>query len=384
MADVSANNSSSNSDISSSILALVNTGKLIEIPASDIISIFNNQSSLAFPQILPIDNVLLVDMRDTPSFQENHISNSINPSFPKLVTQRFKKKIGLNSFNLSNFLARPQCLARFQSWKEKSGNKAIIVYDDTMSLDYNSDAWSFATFLADGGLFPPSTRVSVLKGGFDAIPQSFAKSLFIHQIDQEGQLVNSIKDNLVLENYSFKSEESTPQATVAGTTTSSTMGDSKEQTPIAPPKQTRSLSIDVKLSSAKKESPSKKPMLITIAQSTLRECAEEGTVDSTTTASPTDQAQPQEPYNQITKNIMIGSDYYPNLPDGPAHLKEIGVTHILNMANDVAVAPTLIQSGFFTIKWIPVADNTEVDMDDALQTAISFISTLHSPPHSHD
>jgi hypothetical protein len=90
------------------------------------------------------------------------------------------------------------------------------------------------------------------------------------------------------------------------------------------------------------------------------------------TASPNDNAAPPEPYSRVTQHLVLGSDVLPLSPKAPELLQAIGITHLLNMAAEIPITDLVRNSPIIT-KWIPSLDNTEVNLDDALQDAIQFI-----------
>jgi hypothetical protein len=93
------------------------------------------------------------------------------------------------------------------------------------------------------------------------------------------------------------------------------------------------------------------------------------------TASPNDNAAPPEPYSRVTQHLVLGSDVLPLSPKAPELLQSIGITHLLNMAAEIPITD-LVQKSPIITKWIPSLDNTEVNLDDALQDAIQFISIV--------
>ncbi|KAI8921649.1 hypothetical protein BC831DRAFT_476203 [Entophlyctis helioformis] len=105
--------------------------------------------------------------------------------------------------------------------------------------------------------------------------------------------------------------------------------------------------------------------------------------DETPTTSPNDNAAPPEPCSRVQLNIFLGSDAIPLAPDAVDQLTRLGVTHILNMAAEVKNSPAVMESGKFVLKWLPVYDNTEQDMDGPLKEAIDFITeAVNSSPTS--
>ncbi|KAH6581191.1 hypothetical protein BASA60_002575 [Batrachochytrium salamandrivorans] len=96
--------------------------------------------------------------------------------------------------------------------------------------------------------------------------------------------------------------------------------------------------------------------------------------EETPVTSPNDNAAPPEPYSRVTANILLGSDVIPLSETAIEQLSSLGVTHILNMAAEIQNSPIVVESGLFDIKWLPVLDNTEQDMDGPLMEAIEYIS----------
>ncbi|KAJ3372750.1 Dual specificity protein phosphatase 9 [Kappamyces sp. JEL0680] len=324
-------------------------------------------------------SMLLVDMRPLDAVSQYRLAQSINPSFPALVTKRFKKKVGLASFSLGNFLASPEDQATYQAWKDSDNTrKAVVVYDEGME-NYEGDAWAFLCALADGvagEMASPAPVVAYLRGGlssFLALPGNPARFL---------QGYKSSSPNL----YSSVTSESEEERTARMLAQSMVLGGSGTHSPAqtesttnsspgpltsfrASPlnKATRSLSIDV--TAQKKKLPS---LSLNLAKP-VPSVAPGDMTSPLSSASPNDNAAPPEPYSRITPNILIGSDVLPLAPNGPQLMSTIGVTHILNMAAEIKNSKVVEDSQLFSLKWIPVMDNTEVDLDDALQEAIDFI-----------
>ncbi|KAJ3260283.1 Dual specificity protein phosphatase 9 [Boothiomyces macroporosus] len=315
-------------------------------------------------------SILIIDMRSPDDFKKSHLKGSINPNFPMLVTKRFKKRMYSN-FNLSNFLApNSECLSTFERWKQMdNGKKCIMVCNTEMEDNYDDDTWTLLGCLANGlsndicqGASP---LVTYLYGGMQAVYNLPSANSLLHGTD-----LHDSEFNMKIQN--------------------SPVGFSELNPPNSPPipsisklglsgRGTKALSIDL---SAKKDiGPSKtvtrKPTLNLIIggapeKEPLKAATE--TIAETPVTSPNDNAAPPQPFSRVNKNIMVGSDLLPLAPDGPQQLTSLGVTHILNMAAEIPISKVVKESGKFGLKWIPVLDNTEVDMDEALQQAIDFIS----------
>ncbi|KAL5036761.1 hypothetical protein RTP6_004284 [Batrachochytrium dendrobatidis] len=109
----------------------------------------------------------------------------------------------------------------------------------------------------------------------------------------------------------------------------------------------------------------------------LRKYSDQDTINQQSDSpmtSPNDNAAPSNPYSVVTPNIILGSDELPLCSNAVEQLSALGVTHILNMAAEIKNSPAVVESARFSIKWLPVLDNTEQDMDGPLAEAIEFIS----------
>jgi hypothetical protein len=80
-----------------------------------------------------------------------------------------------------------------------------------------------------------------------------------------------------------------------------------------------------------------------------------------------------EAYSIITPSIILGSDHIPNSTNALKLLKNLGITHVLSMAEE-NVFSVEIASSDLILKRIPIRDSAEQALDDALREAISFIS----------
>jgi predicted protein tyrosine phosphatase len=284
-------------------------------------------------------NHLLVDFRSKKQFLRLNIKNSINPFLPALVIKRFRKGM-FSSFNLNNFLNNIECQNKFKEWKARSEPKYIIVMDENMETDcLSSDAWAFVSALKEGltaeicpNQLPPT--IGYVVGGFEAVCgyQTELLSLFGGEMSQD----------ITINVYSPLNQNPNKEIEKIVGLNIHAQSDSPKL------KTTPTLSLKIKPSSA-----------------------------NSTANSPSESFHiPTNPISKITDNISIGSDLYPLAPDGPERLAELGVTHILNMAAEIEPSVYLKNSGKFELKWIPIHDNTEVDLDDVLQDAIQFIGMI--------
>ncbi|KAJ3277169.1 Dual specificity protein phosphatase 9 [Terramyces sp. JEL0728] len=292
-----------------------------------------------------------------------------------LVTKRFKKRLYSN-FNLSNFLApNSECFSTLEKWKQMDkGKKCILVCNNAMEETYDDDTWTFLGCLANGlsadicqGASP---LVTYLYGGMQAIYSLPTPKPLLQGTDlADGEFDMKIQNSpLGISELNPPGSPTIPSISKLGLSG----------------RGTKALSID--LTANKKDlGPSKtvtrKPTLNLIiggAQEKEPHKSTTETIVETPVTSPNDNAAPPQPFSRVNKNIMVGSDLLPLASDGPEQLSNLGVTHILNMAAEIPISKVVKESGKFGLKWIPVLDNTEVDMDEALQQAIDFIRRSRS------
>lgn len=365
----------------------------------------------------PPSHLLLLDMRDQSLYSKSRLKAALNVNFPALVVKRFRKRLGLASFQLLHFLEGEEASRRYSEWKLVGGRKSVVVFDEEMEST-TSDAFAFLGVVSEGGGLlgvgggetrggEESLLVWAVEGGYKAIigqsklhPDKYG-GLFVEEGDEEGAgMMMMMPDSSLRKGYSFKEEKFVVDgekynggsgaeegslgrsATISfqrnrdssvdsATTSSQTPASDIATSTSAQNKNTRSLSVDI---ISRKESPSRKMGALKLSTKPIALNPSLPTSENKSplsTHSPNDMAAPPEPYSLITSQLLVGSDMLPSSPAAPTLLKEIGVTHILNMAAEIPLNPKC--EGQFTLKWIPVYDNTEVDMDDALQTAIAFI-----------
>ena len=387
----------------------------------------------------PPPNLLILDMRDQSLYIKSRLKGSLHVQFPALVIKRFRKRLGLASFQLLHFLEEEgQGDARrlYSEWRGIGGIKAkkcLVVFDEEMEST-SSDAFAFLGVVSEGGGGlvlgnggeGDNLTVWAVEGGYKGImgqlrshPDKYG-GLFVEERDEEegggaGTMINGAlaaggksslrksssskdlekfgrdgnettnggssgggegreEDGTLARSATFSIQRNRDSSADSATTTSSssqTPASSISTTISAQFKNTRSLSVDI---ISRKESPSRKmgALKLSTKPTALNPSLQNSENKSPlSTHSPNDMAAPPEPYSFITSRLLVGSDMLPSSPSAPTLLKEIGVTHILNMAAEIPLNPKC--EGQFTLKWIPVYDNTEVDMDDALQTAIAFI-----------
>ncbi|KAJ3397378.1 hypothetical protein HDU92_008369 [Lobulomyces angularis] len=76
-------------------------------------------------------------------------------------------------------------------------------------------------------------------------------------------------------------------------------------------------------------------------------------------------------YTLIRPYLYLGSDVIPSSSNAIEELKDLKITHILNVAHDVILNPALEEN--FGFLWIPLKDNLEQEIYDDLKKACAFI-----------
>lgn len=339
----------------SNILELLQTSKISALEATDICKIFMDGYKQIGQEKYSSNAFLLVDLRPACLFSTSRVVESVNPGLPPLVQKRLKKRM-FSNFSLSNFLL-PSCQERLNAWRSLD-EKFLVVYDDLMD-NYEGDAWTFLLALTDGlakDMCPEKVpSLAFVSGGYNALSDILEMKQFSYNEPKTPD--SGLKREESLADFSPQSNGSTPKTALR--------------------KPPRSLAIDI---AAKKDSSAKKPSLnLVIVPKREHSKINDGPASALSSASPNDNAAPTDDYSKITSSIIVGSDVLPLSPIGPQLLSGIGVTHILNMAAEIKNSKLVEDSGLFKIKWIPVLDNIEVDMDQALQEAITFIGNRNSP-----
>ncbi|TPX47197.1 hypothetical protein SeLEV6574_g02802 [Synchytrium endobioticum] len=88
---------------------------------------------------------------------------------------------------------------------------------------------------------------------------------------------------------------------------------------------------------------------------------------------------PTEPYSQILPWLYLGSDSLPTGVEASENLRALGITHVLNMANEIK-DEEVENDGRFGYKWIRTEDSADHAMDEPLAEAVSFIQNAHKNP----
>ncbi|KAJ2999843.1 Dual specificity protein phosphatase 9 [Globomyces sp. JEL0801] len=345
----------------------IQQGKLKRFNIDDLLLHFEHKKSSADTNLqnctqswqqIPL-SILMIDMRQPQDFAETYIKGSINPVFPMLLTKRFKKRM-FSNFNLLNFLPDVKCQDTFNNWKQSTnGRKCILVYNDSMSeSNFDQDVWYFLACLVDGMANEICANnqplVAYLSSGISNLIKNDKLRAYL-----DGTSMTN------LEQLTISPTQDHPMEDVEVSKTPPPPLVSRDTIKAPTRKPTLNLIIGGGGSAGvigKKEKPKLNKEIITNQP-----------MEDSPLTSPNDNAAPPEPFSRITKNIFVGSDLLPLAIDGPKQLMDIGITHILNMAAEIKNSQIVEDCGLFQLKWIPVMDNTEVDMDDALQDAIDFI-----------
>ncbi|TPX31148.1 hypothetical protein SmJEL517_g05467 [Synchytrium microbalum] len=99
-------------------------------------------------------NILLIDMRPTHEFVQEHIVGSVNVNLPPIVIKRFRKGV-ISAFSIDPFLLA-DTKTEFETWRRKcsaepSTPRYVVVYDDDMTeQDAESEAWCMVSVLLLG------------------------------------------------------------------------------------------------------------------------------------------------------------------------------------------------------------------------------------------
>jgi hypothetical protein len=296
-------------------------------------------------------SLMLIDVRSSTEFSKKKVKTSVNIHFLPLTRNRFKKKIFTN-FSLVECLDDLESKNLYETWLKNDVPRGIIlIYDNDcgkdseVSIFYNALSKGLAEELSKGSQNVP--KVAVLNGGLSELASTQPSLLIIGS-----ENFNSTEFAIPTLNLSRKS--------VSG----SLLKLPKKSTiePNAPcPKPVGSRQSLMQLSHMNIE--------LKHQSSTASMSSEDSSIGSAY-----DNAAPNMPYSEITANIFIGSDEIPCCPDAILKLQQLKVTHILNMAYEVCNSKAVEDSNCFKIKWIPVHDNTEQDMEIPLQEAIDFMS----------
>eukprot|EP00842_Homolaphlyctis_polyrhiza_P000666 jgi/Hompol1/15/HPOL_001682-RA len=427
-----ASSANPNAPVPTGIEKLVETGKLIALSPLDLLAHLKatHGECHAVPAKLapvsststawtPPSSILLIDTRSCTLYEHTSIAKSICANFPVLLIKRFKRR-AVSNFNLSNFITEADGRNLYMDWQQaaigdrsSSFQSVVVVYDDKMAKDnYESEAWSLVAALADGmsvdlvkygpdAIQQRATRqivVAFLEGGMDAFAALDGASEFLNtrSSDEMNRMPGMMTESAsATEGLSAMSSNapSGPRTTASELLDQSdlhgghirrlslnTCG-SEGSAGTLKPNKSRAAMRQKSLSGIASREPgsnqgSESSIAIRTTMGDLPLPATEAmdTQDDSPTTSPNDNAAPPEPVSRVNQQILLGSDVIPLAPDAVEQLNRLGVTHILNMAAEVKNSPAVVNSGQFQLKWLPVQDNTEQDMDGPLMEAIQFIT----------
>lgn len=302
-----------------------------------------------------IYSILLVDTRPRAIFERKYIKKSLNIHFLPLTRNRLKKKM-FSNFNILECIADQESKVIYENWMRNDVKRCIVVIPDDI-WNRESEAYTFYVALTNGlsnEIFKSSNnipQIAVLKGGL----AHFSKV-------GSGHMVTAIDDEIPQRRGS-----ALPTLDVAVR---------------AGAKPALALKLNQAPSKSKPNSTKTEQNLdsstailqLTQLKSSLSSIRSLSSDDSEDSAY--DNAAPQYSYSRISHNVIIGSDEIPLSSNAVTQLQQIKVTHILNMAAEVKNSFEVENSGLFKIKWIPVCDNTEQDMDEPLKEAIDFMSKI--------
>jgi hypothetical protein len=293
-------------------------------------------------------SMMLLDVRSEAEFAKKRIKQSANIHFLPLTRNRFKKKIFTN-FSLVECLDDQESKKVYETWLKNDVPRCIVlIYDNDcgrdseVSIFFNALSKGLAEELSKGSQNVP--KAAVLKGGFSEFASSQPSLLIVG------------------------SENSTELAMPTGN--------------FPPPKSSRPVSLLLKLnkkidSTSQLKQSGSRASFMHLSQMNLglkRDESAASVSSEESIGSANDNAAPNMPYSEITPNIYIGSDEIPLCTDAVKKLQQLKVTHILNMAYEVTNSKAVEDSNCFKMKWIPVRDNTEQDMELPLQEAMRFMS----------
>lgn len=269
------------------------------------------------------NSTLILDLRNANSFGREHFKAAVNVSLNPLILKRMSKKMYSN-INVNALAVGKDCKDIYDVWlnTSKSPRKIILVgeqgavSESELFILYNALTTGLSRELIKTD--PEDIQTFVLEGGF-----------------KKYSLLANAESSIV------KFTQIASQIAPSG-------------------KKTFSLALKLADGAAVGAKPINVPS------------------NESPPESATDAAAPNDPYSRITHQILIGSDVIPLSEDSIARFAELGVTHVLNMASEVSIPATLLNSTSLIVKCIPVVDNTEQDLDGPLCEAMKFIgrSTL--------
>ncbi|CAG8516230.1 2842_t:CDS:2 [Funneliformis mosseae] len=145
-----------------------------------------NDCSIIRPTITRSPKPILIDVRNLPLYQDDHIRDSFNVNLPTLLIKRYRRG-NMSNFSLDSFITTPEGRDKYLDTINEDGGKFhhdVIIYDETMDeKDKVSPGWTLLSVLErsmlnyhsssssdsiDEKIEIPRGRVYWLRGGFEA------------------------------------------------------------------------------------------------------------------------------------------------------------------------------------------------------------------------
>ncbi|CAI2165589.1 18504_t:CDS:2 [Funneliformis geosporum] len=144
-----------------------------------------NDCSIIRPTLTRSPKPILIDVRNLPLYQDDHVRDSFNVNLPTLLIKRYRRG-NMSNFSLDSFITTPEGRDKYLDTINEDGGKFhhdVIIYDETMDeKDKVSPGWTLLSVLErsmlnyhssssdsiDENIEVPRGRVYWLRGGFEA------------------------------------------------------------------------------------------------------------------------------------------------------------------------------------------------------------------------
>ncbi len=151
-----------------------------EVSREDVLQLLN--VGILHSLQIPLERVLIVDVRNAEAFAGGHIVGSVNCNVPSMFLKRARKNPKATKFHLESFLCTSECKETFYKWVEvtKDKSRVILVLDDDMAMekktDLQGDGWATLMLVSralqgdgdDQGLITSDGVIlAYLKGGWN-------------------------------------------------------------------------------------------------------------------------------------------------------------------------------------------------------------------------
>ncbi|KAI8613738.1 hypothetical protein BC830DRAFT_1170004 [Chytriomyces sp. MP71] len=355
---------------------------------------------------------LVLDVRSLQDFVRVRLRGSANISLPSLILKRIQRNV-LSSFQLENFLTNDASKSVYKAWIDNSltvQDACIVIADDVVSESEDPQADAFMVVKAVLGSQLLATRSGIkvffLDGGLHALYELSASHAFFEGDESKPQQqqqdvqhhqpqVLAINTHITADSAKFAETPTTLPADYVTPTLQQQISSPLASTPSDAYRTPTFGGM-----SATTYSPFRKDSLMTTPTSTSSSLLGTPTTSShkskrasfqiiTTTILATNSlhesiATPVVPeldhVSVITDYIMLGSEVIPIASDAVDQLKELGVTHVLNMAKevkDVALIPGLDVTGIEFL-WIGIYDHPDEEIDGPIRKGVKFIDAARS------